>query len=126
MRRWEWWFKRTAFFEAYLILVVVGWTYTLLFTELFDSNSLYNVMARFAEERTWGALLLGWLGGYGWSYWRMSMRGRTTCLILIVWWWATVTVMIWRASPVSTGVVAYGALAIVSSVAAIHNARHIR
>jgi hypothetical protein len=108
-RRLLWWRRRNAIFELYLLMLVTGWSMNLFLTDVFDSNDLYVVMGQIAEQHVWALLLVGWLVLYAAAVWFMSRRGRIVALFLIAWWWASVAIMLAEASPISTGVVAYGA-----------------
>ncbi len=120
-RRLMWWRGYTVLFEAFLVMLVAGWTINLFVTDVFDSNVLYSVMNRVANQTTWGVVLLAWLTLYTVSLWRMSSRGRIAALLLISWWWASVAIMLFWSQPASTGVVAYGATALSCIVAAVYH-----
>jgi CHASE2 domain-containing sensor protein len=121
---WFWWTnRRTIFFETFLVLTAFGWAVDLLITDVFNTNILYEAMRGIADQGTWAAFLLAWLVVYGFMVWRRHQSGRVACLTIIAGWWAFVATMLFLISPVSTGVVVYGSMSIVSAAAAVFNAR---
>lgn len=123
---WKWWSeRRTVFFELHLVMTAFGWAVDLLVSDVFASNQVYAAMNAIAGQDVWAGLLLIWLGIYGLSVWLKNQRGRVACLTVISGWWAFVAAMLFVVSPVSTGVVVYGSMAIISAAAAVFNARKI-
>lgn len=123
---WQWFSeRRTVFFEVYLAMTAIGWAVDLLLTDVFASNYLYDTMNQIAGQVVWALLLLLWVVIYGYTIWGKKQKGRVICLSVISGWWAFVATMLFMSSPVSTGVVVYGSMAIVSAASAVFNARKI-
>ena len=124
---WQWWVeRRTIFFEIYLTMTAFGWAVDLLLADVFTSNVLYTALERVAGQLVWATLLLVWLFVYIFTVRQKWQKGRVACLTVIAGWWAFVASMLFLISPVSTGVVVYGSMAIVSGAAAVFNARKIQ
>lgn len=123
---WQWWTqRRTIFFEVFLAMTTFGWGIDLLLTDVFASNTVYAGMERIASQQTWALFLLIWVGVYVYTVRTKWQAGRVSCLSVIAGWWAFVATMLFLVSPVSTGVIVYGSMAIVSAAAAVFNARKI-
>lgn len=104
--------------ELFLSLTMLGWA-ILLFApwwDVFDSSPSYNVLSGLLPEWMWGIVLLSISLFWIVNIVRLNDTIRGYCSLISSFFWVIVTMNFVLTASIPTGVVAYGLMALLSSV----------